>query len=347
MKPVLIAFSLVSLLLSGCQSQPNLEPQEIRTINITNSIRVPTPIDRDAVTTPTPSSGVSTEKPKDSFSEETSTIEQDRNERYDSDKVIVQEPVESNTFIHFADDIPELQSILNQLGLDVSETGVLDAQTEQALRKFQLNHDLDPTGKLDSKTSKRLNDIVSLRGLNSTRQEATPEASEGLPEVDDTSEHSDIKSTLTVAESPPTEGLWVVVNKSDKSLVLFEGTRAKETFKISIGKKESPTPSGKYEIIVRAINPSWGGMGGKYPPVKGGAIENPLGSRWMGLSVEGTKGTTYGIHGSNRPDTIGSVFSSGCVRMKNSDVEKLYDLLPNGTNVWMGDENTLKTYGIR
>ena len=42
---------------------------------------------------------------------------------------------------------------------------------------------------------------------------------------------------------------------------------------------------------------------------------------------------SYGIHGTNNPDSIGTAASSGCIRMRNSDVEELYSLVQVGTPV--------------
>src|ERR1700682_1239826 len=43
--------------------------------------------------------------------------------------------------------------------------------------------------------------------------------------------------------------------------------------------------------------------------------------------------TVYRIHGTNRPDTIGTAVSSGCFRLVNADVTDLYERVPVGTKV--------------
>jgi lipoprotein-anchoring transpeptidase ErfK/SrfK len=50
----------------------------------------------------------------------------------------------------------------------------------------------------------------------------------------------------------------------------------------------------------------------------------------MGLNVPWG---IYGIHGTNKPGSIGSYASHGCIRMFNRDVEKLYPLVPHGCRV--------------
>ena len=64
------------------------------------------------------------------------------------------------------------------------------------------------------------------------------------------------------------------------------------------------------------------------PRFMAGGPGNPLGARAMYLGT-----TVYRIHGTNRPDTIGTMVSSGCFRLVNADVSDLYDRVPLGTKV--------------
>ncbi len=41
----------------------------------------------------------------------------------------------------------------------------------------------------------------------------------------------------------------------------------------------------------------------------------------------------FGIHGTKFPESIGTEASMGCIRMRNQEVEELYDLVPRGTQV--------------
>jgi len=74
--------------------------------------------------------------------------------------------------------------------------------------------------------------------------------------------------------------------------------------------------------------------------VNGNIIIPPYGvnqRRYKG--VLGTRrlvlGDGYGIHGTNAPETIGRSVSHGCVRVRNEDIEKLYDMVPVGTPVYI------------
>jgi len=59
-----------------------------------------------------------------------------------------------------------------------------------------------------------------------------------------------------------------------------------------------------------------------------GGPNNPLGARAMYLGS-----TLYRIHGSNEPWTIGHNVSSGCIRLRNTDVIDLYDRVKVGAKV--------------
>ena len=54
-----------------------------------------------------------------------------------------------------------------------------------------------------------------------------------------------------------------------------------------------------------------------------------LGTRRLNL------GDGYALHGTNRPETIGQAVSHGCVRLRNADIEWLYDNVTVGTPVYI------------
>ena len=53
--------------------------------------------------------------------------------------------------------------------------------------------------------------------------------------------------------------------------------------------------------------------------------------------------TVYRIHGTNRPDTIGTAVSSGCFRLVNADVADLYERVPVGTKVIIRQKPELRS----
>ena len=64
------------------------------------------------------------------------------------------------------------------------------------------------------------------------------------------------------------------------------------------------------------------------PRFMAGGPGNPMGARALYIS-----GTVYRIHGTNAPQTIGTVVSSGCFRLTNPELIDLYERVPIGTKV--------------
>ncbi len=141
----------------------------------------------------------------------------------------------------------------------------------------------------------------------------------------------------------PSRGCWIVINRTKRTLTLYSGKTVIRKYPIAIGKASYRTPQGRFYVYLKRKNPYWTG-GRNAKPVAGGSPENPLGKRWIGLSPG--KGNLYGIHGNNSPYSIGRAVSKGCIRMINSDVLSLYNMVSIGTPVWIGDDETLRKWGV-
>lgn len=116
----------------------------------------------------------------------------------------------------------------------------------------------------------------------------------------------------------------IVVDKSQNILTLKADDNIFKTYRVATGLNNC-TPVGTFKIINKLTNPVWYSTKAVVPS---GSPENILGSRWLGISQPG-----YGIHGTTKPESIGSQSTAGCVRMVNSDVEELYSMVPEGTEV--------------
>jgi L,D-transpeptidase ErfK/SrfK len=116
----------------------------------------------------------------------------------------------------------------------------------------------------------------------------------------------------------------IVVSIPDHKLALVEGDKVVRVYDVPVGKPSTPSPQGEFRVVSRMPNPTWYGPHVVVPPGK----TNPLGTRWMGLSIRG-----FGIHGTSMPNSIGKSASHGCIRMRNRDVEELFELVPVGTPV--------------
>ncbi|MBU7319785.1 L,D-transpeptidase [Paenibacillus oleatilyticus] len=136
--------------------------------------------------------------------------------------------------------------------------------------------------------------------------------------------------------SPPAgleeEGVYLLIDKSENRLTVIVNGRAAYGFPVATGRTKDLTPTGTFHIVTKIVKPWY-----VRKQIPGGDPRNPLGTRWMGINVPGSGGYRYGIHGTNRPYSIGSSASSGCVRMHNRDVEWLYRHIPLGTAVIIQD----------
>jgi L,D-transpeptidase ErfK/SrfK len=121
----------------------------------------------------------------------------------------------------------------------------------------------------------------------------------------------------------------IVVSFPDRKLALIEGNNVIKVYDIAVGKPSTPSPSGEFQIVNHIANPTWYGP----DKVVGPGVGNPVGTRWMGLNVRG-----YGIHGTNAPGSIGKAASHGCIRMRNRDVEELFELVGVGVTVELDTE---------
>ncbi len=104
--------------------------------------------------------------------------------------------------------------------------------------------------------------------------------------------------------------------------IYFVSQNMSKLYPIAVGKIVSTSPLGTYRIMNKQVNPKW------VSPWNGEVVpsgpDNPLGYRWMGFYSD------YGIHGNNMPSSIGTLASSGCIRMYEADVEELFDMVSYG-----------------
>lgn len=130
--------------------------------------------------------------------------------------------------------------------------------------------------------------------------------------------------------------VYLTVDRSSFQLKLWENLELSKTYTVAIGAAGYETPAGEYAIQNKAVDPTWnvpdsewaGKLAGTVVP--GGAANNPLKARWMGI-YDGA-----GIHGTDDTASLGSAASHGCVRMAVSDVIELYDQVPIGTPIYIG-----------
>jgi len=121
----------------------------------------------------------------------------------------------------------------------------------------------------------------------------------------------------------------IVVSVADRKLALIEDGQVVKIYAAAVGASSSPSPAGEFTITHRIPKPTY------YAPGKiiGPGASNPLGTRWLGLSLKG-----FGIHGTNAPRSIGKNESHGCIRLRNRDVEDLFERVRAGDRVEIHQE---------
>lgn len=171
-------------------------------------------------------------------------------------------------------DVRDVQKRLNVLGIYRGEAnGVFDQATADAVREFQRRNGLPADGVVGPGTYTAL----------------WPGAPGGVSE-------------FTIA-----------IDVDRKILTLSRRQQVIKTYRVAVGKPDTPTPIGNWTIVEKALNPG-----------------GPFGVRWMRLSVPWGG---YGIHGTDNPSSIGTAASHGCVRMHNEQVTELYNTVPLNTPV--------------
>src|SRR5208283_4674575 len=116
----------------------------------------------------------------------------------------------------------------------------------------------------------------------------------------------------------------LIVNISARKIALVEDGKVVKVYPVAVGKNSTPSPRGTFHIASHVVNPTYSHAG----KVVGPGPANPVGTRWMSLGYKG-----YGLHGTNHPESIGHAASHGCIRMRNHDVEELFELVRVGDEV--------------
>jgi lipoprotein-anchoring transpeptidase ErfK/SrfK len=143
----------------------------------------------------------------------------------------------------------------------------------------------------------------------------------------------------TAQTSDSSSSRRVVISITDRKLAVVEGDVVTAIFSVAVGADVTPSPTGEFRIVSRVSNPAYYRPGMIIPSGK----NNPVGTRWLGLSLKG-----YGIHGTNIPSSIGRAASHGCIRLRNRDIERLFAMLQIGDRVEIlgeRDEQTARLFG--
>jgi lipoprotein-anchoring transpeptidase ErfK/SrfK len=190
-----------------------------------------------------------------------------------------------------------------------------------------------------SPTPASLNPVPSQQGL----EVRTGELRARLRSAIDSERHRTVAAPVDQVEPEVTTDelaarypTFITIDRGNFELRLWKNLRLVKTYTIAVGQAGLETPAGEYTIDDKQVNPSWhvpdspwaGSLAGEVIPP---GPQDPLKARWMGFY------NGAGIHGTDDLASLGTAASHGCVRMSVPDVIELYDEVPLGTPIYIGN----------
>jgi lipoprotein-anchoring transpeptidase ErfK/SrfK len=125
----------------------------------------------------------------------------------------------------------------------------------------------------------------------------------------------------------------IIIRTTERKLLFVRGVNDIIIYKIAVG-RQGRKWTGSTSISRKVLNPAWAPPPNirkdnpRLPALVSAGPRNPL-----GVAVLVLGDGTYGIHGTNRPETIGTFASYGCFRMYNKDILDLFARVSIGTSV--------------
>jgi peptidoglycan hydrolase-like protein with peptidoglycan-binding domain len=180
-------------------------------------------------------------------------------------------------------------------------------------RLQEIGYEIQPSGIYDASTSHTVSLFQLANGLEADGVVNKEEWLALLPQ--------ELDASHVTTSAATTDKMLIVIDVKSRTLVLYKDKEVVCKYPVAVGKSSTPTPLGEWRVVHKSLG--WGGG---------------FGSRWMGLNVPWG---IYGIHGTNKPGSIGTYASHGCIRMFNSDVEKLFPLVPHGCRVKIVNDGSM------
>ena len=118
--------------------------------------------------------------------------------------------------------------------------------------------------------------------------------------------------------------LRIEVDVSRRQLTLFRAGQRVLRATVAVGASATPTPIGRYYVNQRLVPADTSGPFG--PSAIGISAFSPVLTGWA-------QGGPVAIHGTNEPWSIGHAVSNGCIRLRNDTLERLFKVVPPGTQV--------------
>ena len=125
------------------------------------------------------------------------------------------------------------------------------------------------------------------------------------------------------------ETTHVVLKLRQRRVYVYQGDRVLASYPVAIGRSDTPTPTGEFQVFQMIENPRW--QNPWTGEVRSPGADSALGLRWIGFTR--MPNGIIGFHGTPTLSSIGRAASNGCVRMRNEDVIALFNQVEMGTRV--------------
>jgi L,D-transpeptidase ErfK/SrfK len=134
----------------------------------------------------------------------------------------------------------------------------------------------------------------------------------------------------------------IVVNIPEMRLYYFPpmekkiSNRVVITLPVGLGREDWPTPTAKFKIVGKTLNPTWvipdsikqeriKEKGWSEDFIPAGSPDNPMGKYRLDLTLP-----LYKIHDTNNPWAVGRLVTHGCIRMYPEDIARFFDIIRIG-----------------
>lgn len=125
----------------------------------------------------------------------------------------------------------------------------------------------------------------------------------------------------------PVDPIRTVVEKRSYLMAVYLGETMVRLYWIAHG-KDNRTPETTFVVGEKKEKPDWF-VDGRVIPY--GHPENVLGEYFV--KFEHRSFTGFGAHGTSEPDSIGTMASKGCLRLRDADIAEYFRIVPRGTEV--------------
>jgi L,D-transpeptidase ErfK/SrfK len=129
--------------------------------------------------------------------------------------------------------------------------------------------------------------------------------------------------------SPRAKDTKLVVDLGDRRVIVYRHGKELARYTVAVGQAGWETPIGEFKIHQMRRDPDW-----RHPITKvviPAGPDNPLGDRWIGF-YQGEH-MALGFHGTPNESLVGQAVSHGCLRMRNRDIERMFEQVGTGSVV--------------